>query len=293
MSTKTFLVTGATGKQGGALVSVLLEERNKHNDIIIRALTRNPDSAASQSLKSQGVEIFKGDLSNVASLVPALKGADAAFLVTDPSKGMENEVQQGSNFIQAAQEVKLPHAVFTSVASADTADVPHFQSKHQIEEKFKSSGLQWTFLRPVAFFDNIPHTGFARFGALSFFNSLIGPDLKLQWISCKDIGKVASQALLNPAKHYGQTIDLASDTLSLTDIQNAFGKVTGPTPWKLRFPQFLVMKMLPFDFQQMVRFWHEENFSVDVQNFNKNYKGVVGDVHDWIRDGLPQDSKTD
>lgn len=40
-STKTILVTGATGQQGGAVASSLLRQGQK-----VRVLTRNPDKAA-------------------------------------------------------------------------------------------------------------------------------------------------------------------------------------------------------------------------------------------------------
>lgn len=73
------LITGATGKQGGGVVENLLPS----NKVAIRALTRNPDSPASKSLAAKGVELVKGSLTDESSLVAAMDGCWAAFLVTD------------------------------------------------------------------------------------------------------------------------------------------------------------------------------------------------------------------
>lgn len=153
MSVKTFLITGGTGRQGGAVISALLKSGSQ---VQVKALTRNTESAASQALTSKGVQMVKGDLLNQASLVSAFKGVDAAFLVSDFSGpgGIETEIKQGQVFADAAKEARVPHVVFTSVGSADVAtEVPHFHSKFQIEQKIQESGVPWTILRPVAFMD--------------------------------------------------------------------------------------------------------------------------------------------
>lgn len=53
---KRVAVCGATGKQGGGTVAALLAR----GGFSIRALTRNPDSAASRKLAEQGVEVRTG-----------------------------------------------------------------------------------------------------------------------------------------------------------------------------------------------------------------------------------------
>lgn len=48
----------------------------------IKALVRDPASSKAKLLASQGVELVKGDLDDVASLNEALRGVTAAYLVT-------------------------------------------------------------------------------------------------------------------------------------------------------------------------------------------------------------------
>lgn len=100
----TILVVGATGQQGGGVINALLASGS--TDLKIRALTRNPSSSAAHALSKRGIEPVKGDLLNRQSLIKALTGCDAAYLVTD-FRGPEDivgELRQGRQFADAAAE---------------------------------------------------------------------------------------------------------------------------------------------------------------------------------------------
>src|SRR5213593_4271714 len=58
-SDKTILVSGATGRQGGALMKHLLKRQWR-----VRALTRNPGGRVAQELSQRGVEFVQGDMDN-------------------------------------------------------------------------------------------------------------------------------------------------------------------------------------------------------------------------------------
>ena len=65
---KNLLITGATGKQGGAVVSALLASRSAA-DFVIYAVTRNQSSAAAQALATKpNVKIVEGNLDAPAAL---------------------------------------------------------------------------------------------------------------------------------------------------------------------------------------------------------------------------------
>jgi len=63
------LITGATGNQGSAIAYQLLS-----NGCRVRAMTRDPQSAASKALVADGAELVKGDFGDPESLEDALKG---------------------------------------------------------------------------------------------------------------------------------------------------------------------------------------------------------------------------
>jgi len=75
---KTVLVTGATGRQGGAVARNMLSKEWK-----LRALTRHCDSYAAQKLADLGVELEQGDLEDPATLERAVRGAYGIFSVQD------------------------------------------------------------------------------------------------------------------------------------------------------------------------------------------------------------------
>lgn len=110
-------------------------------------------------------------------------------VTTIPGKGGVPEDQQGLNFIAAAEAVKLPYVVFTSVSDASpTCGVHHFETKAKVEEALKQSSLKHAILAPVAFYDNFPRrSSFATFMALGLFDAgLYGK--KLQMVATEDIG---------------------------------------------------------------------------------------------------------
>lgn len=133
MSNKTaVLVTGATGKQGGAAINALLDSPQAA-EMEIRFLTRNPSSSSASKLTKRGAKAYKADLLDAASLDQALQGVHLAFLVTDNMGGVDKEEQMGKTLVDEAKKQGVKHLVFTSVCAADTAtQVPHFNSKYQV-----------------------------------------------------------------------------------------------------------------------------------------------------------------
>src|SRR5262245_25252524 len=95
------LVTGATGRQGGAVVRRLLA-----GGWTVRALTRDPDKAGSRSLSELGATPVKGDMDDPASLRQAMTGAYGVFSAQDYwSVGADREVAQGKAVADVAKEL--------------------------------------------------------------------------------------------------------------------------------------------------------------------------------------------
>ena len=84
ISKRIVLVTGATGKQGGAVARALLSRGHR-----VRAFTRNPESSAARQLTARGADIVPGDFSDGESLRRAATGVDAVFAMTTPFTGEE------------------------------------------------------------------------------------------------------------------------------------------------------------------------------------------------------------
>ena len=150
----SFLIVGATGKQGGSAITALLAAKSSPNNQVdeIRFITRNPASESASAFEKHGIKAYKADLYDAESLTVALHGVQRAFLVTDSMTGEAKEFVQGKTFIDAAKAAGVQHIVFTSSCAADIATtVPHWRGKYEIEKYLKGSGLSYTILRPVQF----------------------------------------------------------------------------------------------------------------------------------------------
>src|SRR2546428_2507213 len=151
--TKTILVAGATGQQGGIVARSLLMRGHR-----VIGLTRSASKL--NALAAAGIEGVQGDLTQRASLTPLVRNLDGFFVVTTPfgpdfSVHPEREVQQGTIAIDAAKAASVGHVVLSSVASADqNTGIPHFESKSKVEQHLSASRVPYTIVRPVAFMDN-------------------------------------------------------------------------------------------------------------------------------------------
>ena len=84
------LVTGATGRQGGAAIHHMSSRGWR-----LRALTRDPKSHAAEELARRGIEVLRGNLEDPASLERAVQGAYGVYSVQDYwSVGARREIEQ-------------------------------------------------------------------------------------------------------------------------------------------------------------------------------------------------------
>ncbi len=227
MNAKTIAVAGASGLQGGAVARRMLAEGWR-----VRALTRDPGKPTSQELAGLGAQVVPGDMEQPAQLEAAFKGADAVFSVQNywlPNVGFEGEVRQGKLVADAARAAGVGHFVYSSVGAAHRGlGQRHFDSKLLIEQHLQASGLPYTILRPVAFMENFnwPWNRPAILsGSLPSFGLRL--DKPMQIVAVEDIAAFVALALAQPEKFLGQTIELAGDEQTETQIAQTFSKVIG------------------------------------------------------------------
>src|ERR1043165_4596094 len=151
--TTPILITGATGKQGGATARHLLA-----NGLPVRALVRDTTTAAATALANAGAQLVVGDLDDPASLAPAFDGAAAVFGIPPISVGLQGpdtelEVARGRALIDAAATAGIRQVVFSTVATM-TPDYPFSAGKVVIEQYLHEHIEQSTVLRPVRFMTN-------------------------------------------------------------------------------------------------------------------------------------------
>src|SRR5438132_11206011 len=108
----TVVVTGSTGKQGGAVARGLLERGHK-----VRAVTRDPNSSQAKLLANAGATLVAASLEDTAAIMKALEGATSLFAMTTPFGGTDAEAVQLAS-----------HAGATVIATASGDDEAYLNS---------------------------------------------------------------------------------------------------------------------------------------------------------------------
>ncbi|NBE80671.1 NmrA/HSCARG family protein [Micromonospora rubida] len=208
---KPILVTGATGRQGGATATHLLADGWP-----VRVLVRDPNAPAARALAAAGATLHQGDLDTPETLNAALAGAHGVFAVTPDDRDGEREIRRGRHLVDAAAAAGVTHLVFTSVGGADRNDgISYWEAKWAIEQHIRAVGVPATVLRPVRFMENHTIPGLPMGGITDgVLRHLFRPDVPVQLIAVTDIGAMAALAFADPAAYLGQALELAGDELT-------------------------------------------------------------------------------
>ncbi|KPI40232.1 NmrA-like family domain-containing protein 1 [Cyphellophora attinorum] len=167
MSKKILTIFGATGNQGGSVVSVILGSSTLSSKYQLRAITRDTTKPNAVALKDKGVQLAKADLNDAGSVAEAIKGSYGVFAVTNYWETMDKDVEynQGKNIVDAAKAEGVKHLVWsglpnvTKVSNGELTLVEHFDSKADVTEygnKSKGDSLIFSTFMPGYFMSNLP-----------------------------------------------------------------------------------------------------------------------------------------
>jgi len=277
--TKTILVTGATGQQGGAVAAQLLS-----NGFSVKAMTRKPDSEQAKGLAKHGATIIKGDLDDSASLEAALKDVWGAFAVQNTWEGgVEKEEEQGKRFASVAKKAGVKHLVYTSVGSAHRkTGIPHFDNKYRVEETIRSLGFpSFTIMRPVFFMDNLASPWFKPAIDQGNIMTAMKPETSLQMIAVQDIGKYGLWAFQNHEKLNGRAFDIAGDALTMPQAAKAIGAASGKQVGFAPIPIEEIRKMSE-DFALMLEWFDKVGYNADIQGMAKESGIKPTSFSEWV-----------
>ena len=274
---RTILVTGATGKQGGALIHELAGK-----GFTLRAMTRHPDGDAAAALRAKGVEIVQGDLDDAASLKKALANAWGVFGVQNTwEAGVEREEEQGKRLATLAKEAGVQHYVYASVGSADRhTGIPHFDNKARVEETVRSLRFpSYVIYRPVFFMENLTTPWFLNGNAIY---SALEPSTILQMIAVTDIGKYAAVAFTRAQALNGREFDIAGDALTLPHaakvLSHAFGRPIAYVP----IPLDEVRKNSE-DFALMLDWFNKVGYDADIAGTASEFGIMPTTLAEWAK----------
>jgi uncharacterized protein YbjT (DUF2867 family) len=262
---KIILVTGATGKQGGAVLRHLLEDGWS-----VRALTRSPDKNESEILRNLGAEIVQGDLDNPDSLTPALAGVYGVFSVQQFwGKGVDVEVAEGMALADAAKKAGVAHFIYSSIGGAERkTGIPFFESKFRIETYIKKLNLKWSIVRPAYFMENFLIPDMISHLYNGDFPFPLETEMSMQLLAVDDIGEMVKVMFNNPEKYLGKAIEIAGDELTGAQMAETLSKATGKTVTYREIPVESLHEKSA-DYEMMFDWMNRRGFAADIESLKE------------------------
>lgn len=274
---RTILVTGATGRQGGAVSRHLLDK-----GFVLRAMTRKPLEEPAKRLAARGIEVIRGDLDDASSLRQALEGVWGVFAVQNTwEAGVEREEEQGKRIATVARELGVEHYVYSSVGSAhrDTG-IPHFDNKWRVEQTIRRLGFpSHVILRPVFFMENLVSPWFLQGDELV---SALKPDTELQMIAVDDIGKLGALAFVEHERMNGLEIDIAGDAATMPRVAELMGTAKGRPLTYRRIPIDAVRERSE-DFALMLEWFDRVGYDVDIAGLERSHGIDMTRLEPWTK----------
>jgi len=181
------LVTGATGTIGREVVRLLPA------NLAVRIMARDPAAVTGASTTAETVQ---GDYEDPDSLMRALSGVRAAFLVTN------RIADDDARFLRAARSAGVRHVVKLSAAGVTDGEAEDLITRWQRgnEELWRGSGLEWTLLRPRLFMSNaLSWAGSVRLHGV--VRALYGASANA-CVDPRDVAEVAVRALTGDRERY-------------------------------------------------------------------------------------------
>ncbi len=262
------LILGSSGQVGKKLRSHLEGDSNLTVTITSRRLEEV------HRLSDEGKDIVYLDLDDPRTFGAALAGVDRIFLLTGYTVAM---LAQSKTLVDAASKAGVKHIVHLGVFGAWDCTSPAFAWHQMVEAYIKASGIEWTFLHPNVFMENIL-TLFLQGDTLTTYWN----DARMGWVAAEDIARVAAAALREgPAKHAGKDYWLSSDVATGAELARLLSQVLGK--------EITANQLGPAEFQDIftsssipVELWYANGGVEVMRQVVDGRMGYIGSVRDDV-----------
>ena len=241
-------IAGGTGFVGDHLVKALREKGHE-----LRLLVHRRSSGL-----GSGIDQIDGDVTRMESFEHAVIGCDAVINLVGiirefPSRGITFErlhVQATSNMLEATRKAGIRRYLqMLALGTRPNAVSRYHKTKFRAEELVRSSGLDFTILRPSLIYG--PKDAFINMLAgqlrLAPIMPIIGSGTyRLQPIHADDVARCFALALELP-ETVGQSYELCGNNrLSYVELLDAIACAMGkPAPFKPHVPLGLMKMIIP------------------------------------------------
>jgi NAD(P)H dehydrogenase (quinone) len=219
-----YVVTGITGKVGGAVARSLLQA-----GLPVRAVVR--DSAKGRAWAEAGCDVAVADLDDAGPLTQAFSGAEGVFAmlppVFDPSPGFPEARSMIATLSQALEAAGPQRVVALSTIGADAAQPNLLNQLGLLEQSLSQLSMPVTFLRPAWFMENAA-LDVAAARETGVIRSYLQPlDRPVPMVAAQDVGATAA-ALLQEHWDGVRVVELeAAERVTPLALAAAFAKTLG------------------------------------------------------------------
>jgi uncharacterized protein YbjT (DUF2867 family) len=218
-TTKTVLITGASGTLGSAVLPRLVKEGHE-----VRPTSRRtrPGWVTADLLTGTGLD-------------EAARGVDTiVHLASAPRRTRETDVEGTRRLLAEAKRADVRHFVFISIIGIDRVPLSYYRLKLETEAVVRAAGVPYTLVRAAQFpslLDTVL-TFASKAGPL-----LIDPNLVFQPVAVEDVAdRIADVLAQEPT---GGVVEVAGpETLRLGDLAESWQQARGSRRpmWPIRLP---------------------------------------------------------
>ncbi|WP_282396586.1 NmrA family NAD(P)-binding protein [Pseudomonas sp. PS01298] len=218
-----YVITGITGKVGGALAHHLIEAGQP-----VRAVMRDADKAAYWA--DLGCEIALARMEDAQALTEAFRGATGVFILPpsdfDPLPDFPAARAVIAAVSQALQAAAPKKVLCLSTIGAQARELNLLTQRTLMEQALSALDLPVTFLRPAWFMENALYDVIAA-RETGVIHSFLQPlDKAVPMIATADIGALAAQ-LLQQDWAGRRVVELEGQWVSPNDIARSLTQILG------------------------------------------------------------------
>ncbi len=217
-----FLVTGITGKVGGAAARQLLATGKQ-----VRALVRDETKAGAWA--SEGVELVRGEWQDAEAMARALEGVEGAYLMMPPTQTPSRDFREAKAVVASYREALSKAApkkvvALSSMGSEKATGLGLITATHLLEEGLAELSCPVAFVRAGSFYENFLFgLQAAQGGTLPTFYA--PEEQKLPMIATADIG--AQVAKLLTSEWTGKRVIELGSMVSSDELAAQLGEAMG------------------------------------------------------------------
>ncbi|XP_072050145.1 nmrA-like family domain-containing protein 1 [Amphiura filiformis] len=233
---KVIAVFGATGMQGGGVVTALLKNKNFE----VRAVTRNTKSDKAKALEKTGVKVVEGNYDDLKCLSSILSGCHGVFAVTNYWEILDvnKEIQQGKNLVDACKAAGVKHLIFSGVEDIrgrTGKPSPLTDGKIGIENYMFASGVPSTAVRYPFYVENFLESSKAMVkkddnGTFVIGIPMEGKSIGFGSVYC--VGNAVATIFASPDAYIGKAIRFNEEQRTFQEVAAILSKSLAPKTFK-------------------------------------------------------------